>query len=106
MVTKEEMIEQIISDFDFVAVHQVIEKSGLKWAGEIPTIGQLVMEAQRLLKTVIPEDTRKEGNVTNIMTHGFVAGVDNYAQEKTYYLMYVIRESSYCINSLGGKVDG
>ena len=46
-----EMIDEIMEEFDFGKVQMAIEYLGWKWAGEHVTIGMLKETAERLLRT-------------------------------------------------------
>ena len=102
-MTKKELIDRLVSEFDFERVHHTMCALNWKWGmGQemrVPTIGELVLTAMRLLGEVIPEEGEFE-KVTYVSTGGFIAGVDTMEADKMkrYYLIFYVAESDITLD--------
>lgn len=67
---KEQMIDDVLSDFDFEKVHRVMKELDWKWYVEdgahVPSIYTLIKQAKELLSKAFDEETR-------VATGGFIA---------------------------------
>jgi hypothetical protein len=88
-MTEEQIIEDILDEFDFDRVHKVMEFLDWGWTDgsrplEVPTIGQLRKRARTLLRSLIG----KEDNGT--ATGGFWVTKKTFDGEPFYRLQFVL----------------
>ena len=94
-MTDEEKINEVLEEFDFEKVHEVMNFLKWKWADNndtmsIPSHYRIIEEAKRLLYYC-----KKEKDDITISTGGFIAQKDKDENGESYYsLSFVICESS------------
>lgn len=90
-MTEEQIIEDILDEFDFAKVLNVMELLDWKWGGissppEVPSLGQLRKRARSLMKYCIGHD----GYVT--ATGGFHVQKETFDGLPFYSLKFVVTE--------------
>ena len=100
-MTKEEtidkMVEEVMEDFDFEKVHDVMKQLDWRWGTpdgilEVPSIYQLMKTSERLLRDVADKYFETEGSHF-ISTGGFEAALYVDADSKYLKLSFVLEES-------------
>ena len=82
---EEEIIDDILDEFDFGKVQKAMELLEWTWAGQgYPTVGEMRKTARGLLKSLIPLESGGVG------TGGFVARKTNIEGEPFYELSFVL----------------
>ena len=93
-----EVIDKIISDFDFEKVHQVMNVTNWRWARShgVPSVEELMLCAQELL-----QDVSKMGVGYSIGTGGFKATkINNEDEGEGLQLKFVVTSAYYYTNWL------
>lgn len=91
MVDENEIIDDILDNFDFEYVHDAMEKLGWCWArdsGGVPSISTLRKEARHLLKSCIGEDKY------NTACGGLEVMKETHDGVPFYRLMFVLKDWS------------
>ena len=92
-MTKQEMLEQMIAqimeDFDFERVHKVMEFVDWKWMGtdgkeEVPSMYRLMKRAEELLRTCALHYGKESNHITS--TGGFAALLDGETLSLQFHL--------------------
>lgn len=103
---KEQMIADVMDDFDFDKVHDVMKALGWEWIaltgnGEVPSVWQIAKRAKKLLDEVM--DFYGDGEHHAISTGGFTAMLE---EDGTLSLLFVAEHTSafpddYQVNNEG-----
>ena len=84
-MTDEEIIEDILDEFDFYKVEKAMAALNWTWAGQgYPTIGEMRKTARGLMRDLIK---MKDGAVS---TGGFLARKQTFEEEPFYELSFVL----------------
>lgn len=83
----EDQIEEILDEFDFGKVHNVITHLGWTWHGkDIPTVGDLRRTARRLLWEVVENSSDRGLPYRYAATGGFYAHANEGADAKGHWV--------------------
>lgn len=90
---QEKMIMDVLDDFNFRKVHDVMGITNWKWACrngdyEIPSLYEMIKTAEQLLRTIIKNYGK--GKYTYVLSGGFKASLD----EDDFLMLEFIAESS------------
>ena len=83
-IRKEELVREILADFDFAKVHRIMLLLNWQWRGKTPTIGDLRAEAGRLLRNVIEND--------NVYSSG-TGGLQAFKTDESLELYFILEQS-------------
>ena len=95
-MTDEEKIDEVLEEFDFDKVHEVMNFLKWKWVDNndsmsIPSHYRIIEEAKSLLYSC----KKEKDNIVTIATGGFMAHKDKDENGESYYsLSFIICESS------------
>lgn len=94
---KEELIEEIISNFDWTKVHDVMTHLNWEWfmgaAFEVPTIGYMICSVQRSLSQVYDRAVSNSSLCENISSGGFTA--EAFLQDGEVHLKLCFNVAEY-----------
>ena len=93
---KAKKVDEVLDDFDFQKVYQVMELLDWKWIDKWPTMRQLIKKAEELLYDVLNND-----DLISTSSGGFMAGIDN----EELYLYFIVEKSSTFLNDDEKKED-
>jgi hypothetical protein len=90
-MTEEQIIDDILDEFDFGKVMQVMEHLDWKWGGissppEVPSLGQLRKRARSLMKYCIGHDEYVTA------TGGFHVRKETFEGQPYYQLQFVVTD--------------
>lgn len=83
-IKKEELVREILANFDFAKVHRIMLLLNWQWRGKTPTIGDLSAEAGRLLRNVIYND--------NVYSSG-TGGLQAFKTDESLELYFILEQS-------------
>lgn len=98
--TKQDLIQEIVANFDWSKIHQVMQALDWKWARNdafrVPQLGELVIESQRLLNDCYDCLVKSYNQDTMLIaTGGFEATATKYEDgEIVLGLKFVVTEFS------------
>lgn len=87
-LTEEQIIDDILDEFDFGKVEQVMEHLNWVWynSEDVPTLGQLRKQARSLMKECMKHEEY------TVATGGFWVQKRTFDGEPFYRLMFVVSE--------------
>lgn len=87
----QEIIDEVINDFNFNRVHDVMEHMNWKWSGEVPSIERLKTKASNLLQDAYIKYLINHTNEQyTIRTGGLEAYYENIDGEDYFELKFVL----------------
>ena len=100
-ISIDQVIEEILENFDFDKVHKVMEALDWKWVGGgtqdgVPSVYRLIKKAEELLKDCVNEIEHRNTNTLVLSTGGFKATCVKYDDgEIVLELEFVLSNFNY-----------
>jgi hypothetical protein len=100
-ISIDQVIEEVLENFDFIKVHKVMEALDWKWVGGdtqdgVPSVYRLIKKAEELLKDCVNEIEHRNTNTLVLSTGGFKATCVKYDDgEIVLELEFVLSDFNY-----------